>query len=112
MDLVSAVLSALLFVVFVPGVVLTLPSKSSSRRTVLLVHAVVFAVVTSFVMRFYWHNIKGYIEKFGNYGAVCPNGFAPVADPTGIAKEECQPVGQSTYSAGTGSVPEPSPSSP
>lgn len=105
MELVSALLSALLFVVFVPGVVLTLPSKTSSRRTVLLVHAVVFAVVTSLVMRFYWHNIKGYIEKFGNFGAVCPNGFAQQGD-------DCVPTGHATYSTDSGKVPEPSPSSP
>jgi hypothetical protein len=112
MELVSTVLSALLFVAFLPGVLVTLPSKSSPRSHVILVHAVLFTVATSLVMRYYWVNIKGYIEKFGNFGAVCPNGYAPVSDPTGIAKEECQPIGQPTYTAGTGSVPEPSPSSP
>lgn len=111
MDIVSSVLSFLLFVAFVPGVLVTLPSKTSSRRTILLVHALLFAVVTTIVMRFYWHNIKGYLEKFGNYGTVCPNGYAPVSDPTGINKEECQPVGHPTYSAGSGKIPQASESS-
>jgi hypothetical protein len=111
MDLVSPLLSALLFLLFVPGVVVTLPSKTASRRTVLLVHTAIFVVVTTLVMRFYWHNIKGYIEKFGNFGAVCPNGYAPGTDPTGIDKGDCIPVGHPTYTAG-GRVPEPSESSP
>jgi hypothetical protein len=105
MDIVSPILSFLLFVAFIPGVLVTLPSKTSSRRTVLLVHALLFTVTTAFVMRYYWINIKGYIEKFGNYGAVCPNGFVPHGD-------DCVPVGQATYNTDAGVVPEPSPSSP
>jgi len=107
MDIISALLSALLFVAFIPGVLVTLPSKTASKRTILLVHAVLFAVVTSLVMRFYWFNIKGYIEKMTNFGDVCPNGYAMVRDPTGINQEECQPVGHPTYKAGTGKVPVP-----
>ena len=112
MDLISAVLSALLFVAVVPGVLVTLPSKTASRRTVLLVHGLLFAVVTSLVMRFYWVNIKGYIERMSNYGTVCPNGYAIGTDPSGIDKEECIPVGHPTYKPGTGQVPQPSESSP
>lgn len=68
MDLVSALLSALLFVAFVPGVLVTLP-KHSSRGTVLLVHAVLFSVVATFVMHYYWHYVR---EMFANYGGSCP----------------------------------------
>ena len=99
MDLVSSLLSALLVVVFIPGVVVTLPSKTASR------------LVTTLVMRFYWHNIKGYVESMTNYGAVCPNGYAPGTDPTGIDKGDCIPVGHPTYTT-DGRVPEPSESSP
>lgn len=105
MELVSTVLSALLFIAFLPGVVVTLPSKSSPRSHIILVHAVLFTVVTSLVMRFYWVNIKGYIEKFGNFGAVCPNGFVQQGD-------DCVPTGHATYNTDAGVVPEPSPSSP
>jgi hypothetical protein len=105
MDIVSPILSFLLFVAFIPGVLVTLPSKTSSRRTVLLVHALLFTVTTAFVMRYYWINIKGYIEKFGNFGAVCPNGFVPQGD-------DCVPTGHATYNTDAGVVPEPSPSSP
>lgn len=111
MDLVSPLLSALLFLVFIPGVVVTLPSKTASRRTVLLVHTAIFVVVTTLVMRFYWHNIKGYVESMTNYGTVCPNGYAPGTDPTGIDKEECIPVGHQTYTT-DGRIPEASESSP
>jgi hypothetical protein len=70
-----------------------------------MVHALLFAVVTSFVMRFYWHNIKGYIEKMTNFGTVCPNGFVEQGG-------DCVPVGHPTYTPGTGQVPAPSESSP
>ena len=105
MDIISSLISALLFVAFVPGVLVTLPSKSASRRTVLLVHMILFVVVTSFVMQYYWVNIKGYIEKFGNFGAVCPNGFMQQGD-------DCVPTGHATYSTDSGKVPQPSESSP
>jgi len=100
MDWVSPILSALLFVVFIPGVVVTLPSKSSSKGKILLVHALLFTVVTTFVMRYYWVNIKGYIESMTNYGSTCPNGFAQQGD-------DCVPTGHATYSPGTGQVPTP-----
>jgi hypothetical protein len=100
MDIVSSVLSALLFMLFVPGVLVTLPSKTASRRTILLVHGLLFAVVTSLVMRYYWVNIKGYLEKFGNFGPVCPNGFAPQGD-------DCVATGGPTYNPGAGTVPTP-----
>jgi hypothetical protein len=105
MDIISSLISALLFVAFVPGVLVTLPSKTASRRTVLLVHMILFVVVTSFVMQYYWVNIKGYIEKFGNFGAVCPNGFMQQGD-------DCVPTGHATYSTDSGKVPQPSESSP
>jgi len=97
MDLISSLLSVILFAAFVPGVLVTLPSKRSSQGTVLVVHAVLFAVVTTLVMRFYWHNIKGYVEAMSNFGDTCPNGFVPKADPTGKNKAECVPVGHATY---------------
>lgn len=100
MEIVSSVLSALLFVAFVPGVLVTLPSKAASRRTILLVHGLLFTIVTSLVMRYYWVNIKGYIEKFGNFGPVCPNGFVEQGN-------ECVATGGPTYNPGAGSVPTP-----
>ena len=100
MDLVSPIISILLFMAFVPGVLVTLPSKTASRRTILLVHGLLFMVVTSVVMRYYWINIKGYIEKFGNFGPVCPNGFVEQGNA-------CVAIGGPTYNPGTGSVPTP-----
>ena len=105
MELVSSILSALLFVAFVPGVLVTLPSKASPRRTVILVHAILFTVVTGLVMRYYWVNIKGYLESFGNFGPVCPNGFVQQGN-------DCVPTGRATYSTDSGKVPQPSESSP
>lgn len=105
MELVSSVLSALLFVALVPGVLVTLPSKTSPRAQIIIVHALLFTVVTSLVMRYYWVNIKGYIEKFGNFGAVCPNGHVQQGN-------DCVPTGHPTYTPGTGQVPAPSESSP
>jgi membrane-associated PAP2 superfamily phosphatase len=99
MDWVSPLLSALLFVAFVPGVFLTLPSRGASRNTVLLVHAVLFTIVTSVVMRFYWFNIRGYVETMTNFGDSCPNGYVFAKDPTGKNTAECIPAGHATYPA-------------
>lgn len=93
MDIVSLVLSALLFYAFVPGVLITLPSPGSSKLHILLTHAVLFSVITSLVMKYYWHNIRGYMEKFGNYGPACPVGYREGVSPTGVP--DCVPVGGS-----------------
>jgi hypothetical protein len=95
MDLISSILSALLFVAFVPGVLVTIPSKGS-KATVLVVHAVLFAVVVSLVMQYYWSNIRGLVEGMGNYGVTCPNGYVMTPD------EKCEPVGHPTADPGTG----------
>jgi hypothetical protein len=100
MDFISSILSAILFVAFVPGVLVTLPSKSSPQKTIIAVHAVLFTVVTTFVMRYYWVNIKGYIESMSNFGTTCPNGFVPQGN-------DCVPSGRATYDPGSGQVPTP-----
>jgi hypothetical protein len=94
MDLISSILSVLLFTAFVPGVLLKIP-KNGSPATVLVVHAVLFAIVTSLVMQFYWRNIKGVIESYGNYGPTCPNGHTLGTNQGG--KPDCVPVGRATF---------------
>jgi hypothetical protein len=86
MDLVSIVVSVILFVAFVPGVLFKLPSRSSPA-VVLLTHAVLFAVATSAVMTIYWSAR----ERFGNFGPSCPNGFRMTEN------EGCVAVGHATY---------------
>ena len=86
MDIVSSILSVILFVAFVPGVLIRLPSKGS-RATVLVTHAVLFAIAASLVMGAYW----SYRENFGNYGQKCPNGFRMTEDGG------CVPTGHATY---------------
>jgi Na+/melibiose symporter-like transporter len=93
MDLVSSILSALLFAAFVPGVLLSLP-KGGSKATVLVVHALLFAVVTQVVMWFYWTRIR---ERFGNYGPTCPNGYVPGKNQAG--QPDCIPTGHPTFNA-------------
>lgn len=90
MEFVSLILSAVLFAVFVPGVVVTFP-KGGSKATVLVVHAVLFAVVSSMVMMGYW----GMRESMGNYGVNCPNGYMMTPD------QNCVPVGHATYEGKT-----------
>lgn len=92
---VSGLISAGLFYAFVPGVLLTLP-KGGSRTTVLLVHAVLFAVTVSVVMMLYW----GMKERMTNYGPVCPNGFVESTNQGG--KRDCVPSGHQTYPVNTG----------
>ena len=91
----SGLISAGLFYAFVPGVLLTLP-KGGSRTTVLLTHAVLFAVTVSAVMMLYW----GMKEQMTNYGAVCPNGFVESVNQAG--KKDCVPSGSQTYPVNTG----------
>lgn len=45
-------LKAVLFVAFVPGVLVTLPSPASDRWMVLAVHAVLYVVVSAYVWKF------------------------------------------------------------
>lgn len=94
MDFVSTVISVLLFALFVPGAVFTLP-KGGSKATVFVTHAVLFALTTHFVMKYYWSNIRGYVESMGNYGATCPNGYVMTAN------EGCIPLGRETYNPST-----------
>ena len=82
MDLISLIISAALFAVFVPGVVGSFP-KGQSKGTVLVVHAVLFALSTHFVMKWYW----GMKEHMGNYGNSCPKGYVMTTD------ENCVPAG-------------------
>ena len=84
--LVSGLLSAGLFYAFVPGVLVTLP-KGGDRITILVVHAVLFAVTASFVMKWYW----SMRENMGNYGLTCPNGYVMQPDKT------CVAIGRQTY---------------
>jgi hypothetical protein len=90
MEFVSLILSAVLFAAFVPGVLLTFP-KGGSKATVLVVHALLFAVVSSLVMMWYW----GMRENMGNYGVTCPNGYMMTPD------QNCVPVGHATYEGKT-----------
>lgn len=90
MDLVSLVLSTLLFAAFVPGVIGSFP-KGGSKATVLVSHAIAFAVVTSLVMKWYWHMR----ESMTNWGDRCPNGYVMGVSQDG--KPDCVPSGGPTY---------------
>jgi len=91
MDIISTLLSAMLFMAFVPGVLITLP-KHSSRGTVLVVHAVLFSAVTTFVMYYYWHHVR---EMFANYGGSCPKGYIAGANQKGEMDCVLNPAGNS-----------------
>lgn len=86
MDFISIILSALIFAAFVPGVLITFP-QGQSKATILVVHAILFAVISSFVMKIYWSTR----EHMGNYGVKCPNGYMMTPD------QNCVPVGHATY---------------
>lgn len=90
MDVISTILSVLLFVAFVPGVLVKLPPRSSDA-VVLVTHALLFSITLSFVMKMYWSR-----EHMGNYGVTCPNGYAMGMD------QVCRPVGHPTYDPSTG----------
>lgn len=91
MDLGSLIVSAVVFYAFVPGVLMKLPAHGS-KATVLVVHAVLFALVASLAMRMY-HGMR---ESMSNYGKTCPNGYAFGLNQAG--EKDCVPVGGPTYS--------------
>lgn len=91
MDIGSLLISTLLFAALVPGVLVKLPPRGSPM-VVLVTHAVLFAVLASLIMSYYW---TGRIEFFANYGASCPNGYVPGTSPTGAP--DCVPIGRATY---------------
>lgn len=79
-----ALVAGLLFIAFIPGVLVTLPSKSSKKTTILLVHAVLYAVLLHIVMKSCFFAY----ESFGNHGpASCPPGTRPSL--TFGSTEEC-----------------------
>lgn len=95
MDFGSLLISTLLFAAFVPGVMGTFP-KGGSKTTVLVVHAVAFALAASIAMQLYW----GMRERMTNWGNRCPNGYMLGTGQNG--KPECVPVGMRTYDPSTG----------
>jgi hypothetical protein len=86
MEIVPSLIAVVLFAAFVPGVLVTIP-KGGSRTTVLLVHSALFAVVTHYVMWFYWTVIR---ERFGNYGNWGPSGCPPcfLQNKDGVCKPD------------------------
>ena len=98
MDIPSLLLSALLFLLFVPGVLVRLP-PGGSHKVVLATHTILFALVLHFVMSYYWRHIRR-VEMFGNYGSAsqsCPNGYMVGINQGG--KPDCVPIGHTTYPA-------------
>jgi hypothetical protein len=79
---VPTLIGAALFYAFVPGVLLTFP-KGASQKTVLVVHSLLFAVVTGLVMHLY----RMHFESFGNHGASCPASHRMLPDQT------CEAIG-------------------
>ena len=85
MDWYKKIVQLVLFIAFVPGVLFILP-QHGRKFTVLMVHAVLFAGTSHFVMQ--WLASQGLIEPMGNY-LKCPAGFRTSED----GKEDCIPVG-------------------
>lgn len=83
-----SLIAAVLFYAFVPGVLVTLP-KGGSPKTVLVVHALLFTLVTGVVMRFY----KSHFEFFGNHGASCPVTHSPTNANVDHCVPNCPPGG-------------------
>jgi hypothetical protein len=90
MEVGSFVISVLLFAAFVPGVLLRIP-KTGSKATVMVVHALLFALTASIVMTIYWR----WREGFSNYGPTCPNGYHMTEGG------DCIATGHATYAPGS-----------
>lgn len=69
--------TALLFVVLTPGVVLTLPSKSSNTIVIALVHGLLFALIYHFTHKAVWRWTRQY-EGFQSFCSTeHPDGLCP-----------------------------------
>jgi len=90
MDLISTLLHAVLFAVFVPGVLFQFP-KNGDKAVVLVVHAVGFAVVSHYVVQAF----SKYTRENLTFGATCPNGTVNMGP-----MRECKPVAHATYPPG------------
>jgi hypothetical protein len=90
----SILITAILFVAFIPGVLLKLGSGWGG----LLIHGLLFAVVAHYAMRYY-HRYIIFREGFGNFGPTCPNGYVLGGD------QVCRPTGQQTGQVNTGFRP-------
>ena len=58
MEILMSLYVFLLFFILTPGILLTLPAKSS-KTTVALVHGVVFATVFHFTYKMVWKSLYG-----------------------------------------------------
>ena len=90
----SILLTAGLYVAFIPGVIL----KLGSGWTGIIIHAILFALVAHHVMKYY-HRYVIFREGFGNFGPTCPNGW--MMDANGV----CRSAGQQTQLVNTGFRP-------
>ena len=75
-----SVFTALLFVVLTPGVLLTLPSKASSKLVVAAVHGIAFALVYHFTHKAVWEWTRKY-EGFQAAKAAKPANPVVTASP-------------------------------
>lgn len=87
----SILITAALFVAFIPGVAF----KLGTGWTSLAIHGVLFAGVLHWAMKYY-HRYVVFREGFGNYGPTCPNGYMMKGD--GV----CVPTGHGTQAVNTG----------
>ena len=81
-----SLVAALLFVGFIPGVLVTLPSKGAKKTTIYVVHALLFALVLHLVMK----SCSFAYESFSVHGpSGCPEGFI---ESIKNGREECVPL--------------------
>ena len=77
--------SALLFFVLTPGILLTIPPKSS-KTVVALVHALVYATVWQFTNKIVWKATEGFGGNLADYLAPSKAAAAKAAEAAEAAK--------------------------
>ena len=83
--------TALLFVVLTPGIVLTLPSKASSKLVVAIVHGIVFAILyhcAQTVVLKWTRNYEGFpsVCSANHPDGVCPANYQCTAKGFCVSK--------------------------
>jgi DMSO reductase anchor subunit len=54
MNFIVAIYSAILFFILSPGILLCLPSRSSSKYTIAIIHAIIFGIIIYFTQMLVW----------------------------------------------------------
>uniref|UniRef100_A0A6C0ASC6 Uncharacterized protein n=1 Tax=viral metagenome TaxID=1070528 RepID=A0A6C0ASC6_9ZZZZ len=70
MNLIVAIYSAFIFFLLCPGILLCLPSRSSNKYTIAIVHAIAFGLIIYLTQMMVWHMTSVVEGRVGHGGHI------------------------------------------